>query len=116
MSALTDILTQEGHYAEAGEMYRETLDIQRRTLGPEHPETLLSLEGEAVDLSHDGQYGPAEKLFREAIQTASKANEPKVLALAWYNFACGAAIEGRHNDAFEYLSNAIAMTDTGCRT
>jgi non-specific serine/threonine protein kinase/serine/threonine-protein kinase len=107
MSALTDILTQEGHYGEAEKLYEETLDIQRRVLGPEHPETLLTLEAEAVDLSRDGQYGSAEKLFRESIRTASKATEPKVLALAWYNFACGAALTGHRNEALDYLGNAI---------
>ena len=35
MSHLSNLLSDEGHYAEAEKMKRETLDIQRRVLGPE---------------------------------------------------------------------------------
>jgi eukaryotic-like serine/threonine-protein kinase len=101
-------LSHEGHYAEAESLFRETLDVQQRVLGPEHPSTLESLESLAINLSHEGRrYGEAEQLFREAIERARKTNQQGVIALAWYNFACGAAIAGRHDEAIEYLSEAI---------
>ena len=68
---------EEDRYAEAEKLFRETLDIQRRVLGPEHPNTLNTLELEAINISREGRYGDAEKLFREAIQTAGKANQPE---------------------------------------
>ena len=37
MNNLAMDLMEEGHYAEAEKLDRETLDIQRRVLGPEHP-------------------------------------------------------------------------------
>jgi non-specific serine/threonine protein kinase/serine/threonine-protein kinase len=101
-------LTHEGHYVEAESLFRETLDVQRRVLGPDHPSTLESLESLAINLSHqERRYGEAEQLFREAIGRAKKANQQGVLGLAWYNFACGAAIAGRHDEALEYLRQAI---------
>jgi hypothetical protein len=31
----------------------------------------------------------------------------RILALAWYNFACGAAVAGRHDEAIKYLNQAV---------
>ena len=70
---------------------------------------LIILEDEALDLSHEGRYDDAKKLYREAIQTADKTGEPSTIAIAWYKFACGAAIAGRHDEALEYLDKAIAL-------
>ena len=39
---LASALQHEGHYAEAEKSFREALDVQRRVLGPEDPDTLLS--------------------------------------------------------------------------
>jgi non-specific serine/threonine protein kinase/serine/threonine-protein kinase len=104
---LAGTLENEGRYAEAEKLFRETVDIERRVLGPEHPRTLNGLELEAGDISREGRYGDAEKLFREAIRTAGKANQPGVLAEAWYNFACVAAVAGRREEALRYLAQAI---------
>jgi non-specific serine/threonine protein kinase/serine/threonine-protein kinase len=107
MIDLARTLEGEGRFAEAEKLHRETLDIERRVLGPEHPRTLNGLELEAGDISREGRYGDAEKLFREAIRTAGKANQPGVLAEAWYNFACVAAVAGRREEALRYLAQAI---------
>ena len=61
----------------------------------------------AINLSHRGQYPEAEKLFREAVTTAERTNQPTVLGGAWYSFACGAAVAGHHDEAIEYLRQAI---------
>lgn len=76
-------------------------------LGPENPGILYGLESEAIFVSLEGHYSRAEKLFREAIDIAGKTNEPSELAIAWYSFACGAALAGRHNEALEYLAHAV---------
>ena len=106
MGSLAITLMEEGRYVEA-EKYRETFDGMRRVLGPEHGKTLYTLEYLAIDLSHEGRYGDAKKLFREAIQTAGKTDQPYKLSVAWLNFACGAVVAGRRNEAFQYLNQAI---------
>jgi non-specific serine/threonine protein kinase/serine/threonine-protein kinase len=107
MDNLANDLRSEGNYTGAERLDQETYDSRRRTLGGGHPASLTSLEFEAIDLSHERKYSDAEKLFREAVQSAKNANSPDVLALAWYNFACGAAIAGRRSDALQYLSSAV---------
>jgi hypothetical protein len=54
----------EGRYAEAEKLDRETLDIRRRVLGPEHPVTLTSMNNLAIVLADEGRYAEAEKLDR----------------------------------------------------
>jgi hypothetical protein len=43
------------------------------------------------------------------MQTAGETGEPSIIANAWYAFACGAAIAGRHDEALQYLDKAIAL-------
>ena len=40
MNNLADVYDEEGKYAQAEALYSQTLEIQRRVLGPEHPDTL----------------------------------------------------------------------------
>ncbi|HEY6414018.1 MAG TPA: serine/threonine-protein kinase [Edaphobacter sp.] len=107
MGSLAITLMEEGRYGEAEKEYRETLDGMRRVLGPEHGKTLYTLEYLAIDLTHEGRYGDAEKLFREAIQTAGKTDQPYKLSVAWLNFACGAVVAGRRDEALQYLDHAV---------
>lgn len=107
LESLSFVLTSEGRYAEAEKLERANLEIHRRVLGPEHPDTATSEEDLAVTLSYEGRYGEAERLFREAVQTARKTNEAIAIAGAWYDFACGAAVAGHHDEALVYLRQAI---------
>ena len=94
-------------YAQAEKLHREVLGIDRRVLGPDHPDSIDALEILAVDLSHEGRFSEAATLFREALQAAEKSNLPTIAANTWYDFACGAALAGRRSEALEYLRQAI---------
>jgi pentatricopeptide repeat protein len=107
MQNLATDLLGEGHYAQAEKLHREVLGIDRRVLGPDHPDSIDALEILAVDLSHEGRFSEAATLFREALQAAEKSNLPTIAANTWYDFACGAALAGRHSEALEYLRQAI---------
>ena len=109
MHTLALTLREEGHNAEAERLFRETLDIQRRVLGSDHPDTLDSIELLAMVLAREGRYGEAETLYDEAVQRASKAQAKGLLGLAWYNFACGAAVAGHRDEALEYLRRAVDL-------
>src|ERR1035438_8552798 len=67
MNCLATALDDEGRYAEAEKLYRETLDIQRRVLGTEHPDTLRSMNNLAIVLNHQRRFTEAEKLHRETL-------------------------------------------------
>ena len=74
---MANVLDDEGHYAEAEKLDRETLDIQRRVLGPEHPDTLMSMNNLATVLEHEGHYAEAEKLDRETLDIKRRVLGPE---------------------------------------
>ena len=71
------MLTEEGHYAQAEKMCRETLGIQLRVLGPENPHTLMSKANLAEVLLKEGHVQEAEKLQRETLETMVRTLGPE---------------------------------------
>ena len=61
-------LKDQGRFAEAEPLYRATLDAWRRTLGPEHPQTLTSQHNLANLLRARGSLAEAEPLFRQSLE------------------------------------------------
>jgi eukaryotic-like serine/threonine-protein kinase len=74
-----------------------------------NPATLNDQEFLAIDLSYENRLREAEKLFRDAIASADKGKQTEALGTAWYNFACGAAVAGHHEEALQYLARAIDL-------
>ncbi|HKD90572.1 MAG TPA: serine/threonine-protein kinase [Terriglobales bacterium] len=100
-------LRHEGRYSEAEEQHRAVLVVQRRVLSPGHPDTTWTLELLGLAQSEEGKYAEAQKAFQEAIQAAGKGQSSNVLNNAWYNFACGAAIAGRRDEAIQILRQSV---------
>ena len=48
-------------------MLRELLDVQRRLLGPEHPDTLTTMNNLARSLGGQGKHPEAEQMLRELL-------------------------------------------------
>ena len=60
---LAQALSHEGKYVEAEKLYRRTLALYEKTLGPSH-ETIANLLGAwGANQSRKGDYGEAERLF-----------------------------------------------------
>jgi eukaryotic-like serine/threonine-protein kinase len=57
-------------------LQRETLLIQRRVLGPEHPDTLNSMSRLAGIYSWQGRNAEAEKLERQALDIERRVFGP----------------------------------------
>jgi Tetratricopeptide repeat len=73
MGTLAGVLANEGRYPEAEKLQRETLEIRRRVLGPEHPDTLASMNLLAGILLYEGHEVEAEKLERETLAIRRQA-------------------------------------------
>jgi len=56
-----------GLYARAQPLVERAIEIQRRVLGPEHPDTLASMSNLTNVLVSEGHYVDAEKLIRETL-------------------------------------------------
>jgi tetratricopeptide (TPR) repeat protein len=108
MSSLATILLDQDHYSDAEENYRQILDAQRDVFGPENPETLHTMELLGVTLAYEKHFPEAEGLFLDVLRTAGTApGQTRVVAGAWYNFACAAAVAGHNDEALHYLAEAI---------
>lgn len=103
------VLDQEGYYAEAEKLDRETLDIRRRVLGPEHPDTLRSLGTLGGVLTDEGHYPEAEKLHREALDVQQRVLGPEHpdTAITTYNVGCIAAHQGQRDKALSLLREVV---------
>ena len=66
-SILACSLHGQGKHAEAVQMQRELLDVQRRVLGPEHPHTLTTMSNLASSLRGQGKRAEAETMLRELL-------------------------------------------------
>src|SRR5262249_26389761 len=68
-----DAAMQRGRYAESERVWRVLLDIRRRWLGEDHPDTAASSNNLAFVLVNQGKYAEAEPLFRRALAIHLKA-------------------------------------------
>ena len=58
----------EGRFSDAEALQRQTIDIQRRVLGPEHPQTLKITGHRAESLEGEGHYPEAERLDKQVLE------------------------------------------------
>jgi tetratricopeptide (TPR) repeat protein len=68
MEQLAVALAAEQHYPEAEELHRRALAIDRRVLGPLHPNTLDVQHSIAVNYQDEKKYQEAEAAYSEVIQ------------------------------------------------
>ena len=97
---------KEGKYAEAEKLYREIVDTKARLYGADNINVISDMQELAITYTREGRYGEASLLFHRAIGVAEENRDP-VVNVAWYNFACAAAIAGHPDEAFRYLHEAV---------
>src|SRR5260370_38507483 len=67
MTNLANMLFLEGGYGDAEKLAREALAIQRRVLGPDHPDTAMSTYNLGGIALHKGKPDEALSLLRDAV-------------------------------------------------
>jgi CHAT domain-containing protein/Tfp pilus assembly protein PilF len=71
-----------GDYVGAEALYKHALDIQERTLGPEHPYVASTLDSLGELYQTEGDYEHAEQLLQRALAIREKAGGPEDLFVA----------------------------------
>ena len=61
-----------GRYAEAEPLYRRSLEIREKQLGPDHPDVATSLNNLADLYRAMGRYAEAEPLYRRSLEVREK--------------------------------------------
>ena len=67
----------EGRYSESEPLFEEALGIRRRVLGPEHPDTLDSINDVANLYRRQGRYEEAEPLYDKALDVRRRVLGPE---------------------------------------
>ena len=97
MNNLAGVLEDEGLYAEAETLDRETLQLDRETLGSRHPDTLRVANNLGTTLDREGHHGESEPLFREALDNSRDVLGPAhpMTLLTQLNLIVNLAAQGR---------------------
>jgi serine/threonine protein kinase/tetratricopeptide (TPR) repeat protein len=82
-----------GLYTPAESLFAKSVEMRKRLLGPEHRDTLASIQDRAVVLLHEGRYAEAERLLAQTLAIQKRVLGPEDpdtvgcmmdLASAWY--------------------------------
>ena len=76
MHIMGDVYDNLGLYAQAMPLVQNSVEIQKRVLGPENPDTLKSQNNLAILLAREGHFPEAEKLVRETMETSRRVLGP----------------------------------------
>jgi eukaryotic-like serine/threonine-protein kinase len=77
MYVMGDVYDKLGLYPQARLLVTRAVDIQRRMLGPEHPDTVKSTQNLASVLYEEGRFAEAEKLDRETLNIRRRVLGPE---------------------------------------
>ena len=114
MAFLARILNAKNRPDEAEELARKAFNAQLRILGPQDDDTLMSLHYLGDALAETDRYPEAATLYQDVIAkiAARKGGDTQ---LAWFNFACVAAVAQRPSEALDHLDRAVAagFSDVG---
>jgi non-specific serine/threonine protein kinase/serine/threonine-protein kinase len=108
---LPDTLQQARLYSEAEKLERVALDIRRRVLGPQHPDTLGSMTNLASTLDNERHYLEAEKLQRETVEVERRVlgrEHPETLG-SMNNLAFSLERQGRYAEAEKLYAEALEI-------
>ncbi|HVN04508.1 MAG TPA: serine/threonine-protein kinase [Bryobacteraceae bacterium] len=96
MQAMGDVYHSLGLFSQAQSLHTRAVDIRRRVLGPQHPDTLTSMNSLGASLAGQGRYAEAEKLNRATLEMRRRVLGPE------------------HPDTLKSMSNlAIALRGEG---
>ena len=70
MHVMGKVYDKLGLYSRAQSLLTRAVDIRRRVLGPQNPDTLMSMTGLGWTLREEGHYAEADKLVRETLETS----------------------------------------------
>ena len=82
LNALGLVYDRQGRYAKVAPLYRRSLAIAEKVLGPEHPNVATSLNNLASFYYVQRKYAEAEPLYRRALAIFEKALGPEHLDVA----------------------------------
>jgi tetratricopeptide (TPR) repeat protein len=104
-------LYRSGNFASAQPLFEKALEIQRRLLGEDYPETARSYNNLAVDLEAQGKDGAAQPLKEKALEIRRLllGEDHPDTAVSYNNAAMNRMYQGRFDAAQPLLERALEI-------
>ena len=101
LNNLAGLYDDQGRYADAEPLYKRSLAIREKALGPDHPDVATSLNNLAALYDDQGRYADAEPLYKRSLAIREKALGPDHpdVATSLNNLAALYTSQGRYADA-----------------
>ena len=108
---LAELYREQSRYAEAEPLYRRSLAIWEKALGPDHPNVAGSLNNLALLYQAQGRFAEAEPLYRRSLAIREKALGPDHLdvAASLNNLALLFRDQGRYAEVEPLFRRALAI-------
>jgi CHAT domain-containing protein/Tfp pilus assembly protein PilF len=103
----------QSKYAEAEPLFRRSLEMREKILGPNHPEVAQNLNNLAVLYMNQGKYAEAEPLCRRALEMREKALEPNHpdVAVSINNLAMLYHYQGKYAEVEPLYRRSLEMRE-----
>jgi tetratricopeptide (TPR) repeat protein len=114
MMGLANSYADLGQHTDALKLHQETLALQKAKLGPDHPDTLTSMNNLATSYAAVGRHTEALKLREETLallKTKLGPDHPDTL-MSMNNLAASYLALGRHTDALKFFEQTLALRKT----
>jgi CHAT domain-containing protein/Tfp pilus assembly protein PilF len=112
LNNLAVLYRSQGRYTEAEPLYKQALELTKRTLGENHSDVASSLNNLAVLYQYQGRYTEAEPLYKQALELRKRTlgeNHPDV-ARSFNNLAVLYQSQGRYTEAEPLYKQALELT------
>jgi eukaryotic-like serine/threonine-protein kinase len=110
MNNLGMLYKNQDKYAQAESLYTRVLEVRRRVLGEQHPDTLVTVNSLAMLYTDQRKFAQAEPLFREVVEVGRRvlgADHPRRLD-SMNDLALLYLYEGKYVPAEAVLRPALA--------
>jgi hypothetical protein len=106
-----DAERQRAHYSEAERIDRSLLELRRKWLGDDHPDTAASYNNLAANTQYQRKYAEAEPLFRQALAIKLEAlgEGHPATARSYHNVALNLHAQGKDAEAEPLFRQALAI-------
>ena len=110
-NAQAETLLAQGKYAQAQPLFEHALEIRRRLLTDDHPNTADSYSNLATNLNARGKYAPARPLFEKALEICRRllTDDHPDTANSYNNVAVSLQHQGKYAEAQPLFEKALEI-------
>jgi tetratricopeptide (TPR) repeat protein len=105
-------LDEQGKYAQAQQLYEKALEISRRLLTDDHPDTAESYNSLAYNLNAQGKYTQAQPLYENALEISRRllTDDHPHTAIGYNNVAHNLDDQGKYAQARPLYEKALEIS------